>query len=131
MSPTAFMEVQELGPARLGEIAERMLAPAPAFEALIGPLEQEERSVFERYAGRYVQTGALKASLTSSGADGAVRRLTPAGLTFGSSIFYGRFQGTQGPGDHEPPSAILRATGAEGALAAKTLAEYVMHGGRL
>jgi phage gpG-like protein len=40
-----------------------------------------------------VKTGRLKRSLTSKGhAEGAIREITPAGMKFGTSVFYARFQ---------------------------------------
>jgi hypothetical protein len=120
--------VEELGPARLGPIAARMAEPQPAFAGVMTAIEAQERSVFAGYEGRYVETGALRASLTETAAAGAIRELTPTGATFGSSIFYARFQGTTGSGSHGPPSAILRASQAEASLAARAIKDYVLYG---
>jgi hypothetical protein len=124
------MEIEELGPTKLAGVAERASHPGLAFGSVMRAMESEERSVFERYGGKYVDSGDLRASLTSVAASGAIRILTPWGGVFGSSVWYGKFQGTQGPGSHRPPSAILRATEAEARLASRSLLEYILHGGR-
>jgi hypothetical protein len=129
MSP-ALMEVEELGPVRLAGVAERFARPEVAFGAVLREFESEERSIFASFAGKYVRTGALRASLTDAAASGAIRHLTPSGATFGSSIWYARFQGTSGPERHGRPSAILKVTAREAELATRTLMEFILHGGR-
>ncbi len=124
-----LIELEELGPTRLAGVAERLATPEVAFAALMRDFEAEERSIFASYAGKYVQTGALMASLTGSGS-GAIRELTPGGLAFGTSVWYGVFQGTTGDGDHRPPSAIMKMPESVRAGASKLLMEYVLHGGR-
>lgn len=124
---STFIEVEELGPAKLDEIAARMAEPefsARTFRAA----EDAEQSIFDSYGGKYVDTGALKASLTQREAEGALRVLTPGMLLFGTSVWYARFQGTTGQGSHGPPSAIVKASSIEAEIAALDLKDYILHG---
>ena len=125
--PGAYVSVEETKPRLLADMTERLLNPEFG-AATIEVFEQEERTIFGSYSGKYVQTGALMASLTERGAAGAIRELRPGGFTFGTSIWYARFQGTTGKGNHRPPSAILKASALEAAAAAHDLREYIMHG---
>jgi hypothetical protein len=97
-------------------------------------LEHRELLMF---AGRYVDTGALAASLTQSQAVGAVREITPHSLKFGSTVWYGKYQ-VVNPG---PVTAAggLRRSGHESAIMHKLTPEernevtrevgnYIMHG---
>jgi hypothetical protein len=60
-------------------------------------LEQLHRSGFSRLRGRYVLTGATRASLTGPGA-GAIRDADAQGLVFGTSVWYSHFL-TKAPRD--------------------------------
>jgi hypothetical protein len=72
-------------------IAERMIDVAPALAAQIHPLEVAQEAAFAALGGRYVDTGAVRRSLTMSGTEGAVRRLSGNELMFGTAIWYARF----------------------------------------
>jgi hypothetical protein len=121
--------ITETDPELLPGIVERLLAPGPGLAA-IDAFERGEATLFESYGGKYVETGDLRASLTNSGAAGAVRLLTPEEFTFGTSVWYAIFQGTTGPGNKKAPSAILEPTALEAAAAAFGLKEYVLKGRR-
>ena len=125
------LSVYELGPTKLSAVRDRFLFPGPGFEHATVMMEEHERTVFESYGGKYVRTGATRASLTDSAASGAIRHLERTGLEFGSSVWWARFQGTTGPHKHGPPSAILRPTEAEAHEVATSLLRYILHGGRL
>jgi hypothetical protein len=119
--------VEELGPAHLGVIAARMAEPLFP-DGVFRAAERAEATIFESYGGKYVDTGALRASLTEREAEGAVRELRPGEMLFGTTVYYARFQGTTGVGRHSPPSAIIKATAIEAAAAAAGLRDYIMYG---
>jgi hypothetical protein len=123
----AYITVRADPPGLLDEISGRMIAPEFGLET-IEAFEKEEATIFESYAGKYVKTGALKASLTESDASGAIRELLPGEFKFGTSIWYAVFQGTTGPGSKQPPSAVLKVSALEAAAAASDLTEYIMKG---
>jgi hypothetical protein len=50
--------------------------------------EEGEKRLFDFYHGRFVETGALKKSLTEEGAEGAIREIHGEQLLFGTSIEY-------------------------------------------
>ena len=98
-------------------ISERMLDVAPALAEQVRMLEASEAATFADLGGRYVDTGAVRRSLTMSGAEGSVRRLSRSSLDFGTSFFYARFltehvgPGTEGGGLARPlPVAVLKLT---------------------
>lgn len=128
MAAAASVTVEELGPARLGAIATRMLAPEFG-SSVFGVLEAEAGKAFA--GGKYVRTGALRASLTSMTAPGAVRTLTPGSLKFGTSIWYAKYQGTTGPGRHRPPSALLKPSRTMAAAGAMSTKNYILYGHRV
>ena len=98
-------------------ISSRMLDLAPALAEQVRILEASEEATFGDLGGRYVDTGAVRRSLTISGAEGAVRRLTRSSLDFGTGFHYARFLTTHvGPetesgGLERPlPVAVLKLT---------------------
>lgn len=76
---------------RLNAVERRMRDARPAFEKVARILESGEQRHFNSLKGRYVDTGALKASLTQPNANGAIRKAHRDELEFGTSIFYARF----------------------------------------
>lgn len=115
-------------------VGERAQNLSPEFTEEIGRLERAEESVFS--GGEYVRTGALRDSLTHSGAEGAVRRVTRSSLEFGSSIFYARFQ-VENPGPQTPagglerkghPSAVLKLEPQAGVEVTESVGEYILRG---
>jgi hypothetical protein len=119
MPATALVEVVGAGKIRndLMGIADRLLTPGAALEVEFQVLEQAEQLLFDSYGGKYVQTGATKASLTQSEANGAIRRIHADGIEFGTSIWYAKFQRTIGGPSGKPrgrkrvgPSKILKLT---------------------
>ena len=102
--------------------------------AQIRRLEGTESELFSE--GQYVRTGALRDSLTRSGAAGAVRRVHGSELEFGSSIPYAKFQ-VEDPGPETPagglqrkghPSAVLKLDEATALEVTRDLGEYLMRG---
>jgi hypothetical protein len=74
------------------EIADRLVRARPAFESAQRIIEDGETRLFASFRGKYVRTGALRASLTQPTANGAIRRAHHDELEFGTSIFYAKFQ---------------------------------------
>jgi hypothetical protein len=110
--------------------ARHALDPAPGMQKVFPVMEADERAIFGEYGGKYVDTGALKASLTQPEATDALREAHGEEAIFGSKVWYGIFQGTTGTGLHGPPSAILKMSDevAHGA-AAEAVARYIVSGG--
>jgi hypothetical protein len=106
---------------------------APVFAEAVPVQERAELPLF---AEKYVLTGALRDSLTSSHAEGAVRRVTESGLEFGSGIYYARFQ-VEDPGPETAagglerrghPSAVLKLSPELATGLTADAGEYVMRG---
>lgn len=104
----------------LDGIARRMLDARPAFEAVEKILESGEERHFASLRGRYVRTGALKASLTQPDANGAIREAHADELVFGTSIYYARFL------RRKRKSAVLVLKPIERRSASRTILDYVM-----
>jgi hypothetical protein len=69
-----------------GQVAERAMVQSPIYETEVTKiLEAEEEQFFSRLNGRYVLSGATRASLTARGS-GAIRRLHAGGFDFGSAV---------------------------------------------
>lgn len=90
-------------------IQRRMGSLAPVFDSVVGDLQDHHADQFDSLGGRFgpgwpplaastrarkrgpqmmVESGALRASLTSRFGRGAVRKVTPFGVTFGTTIPY-------------------------------------------
>jgi hypothetical protein len=80
------------------QVGERVEDLAPPFREAATLLEEVHRTGFSRLKGRYVLTGATRASLTGSGG-GAIRDADHQGLVFGTSVWYSHFL-TKSP--HDP-----------------------------
>jgi len=93
--------------AALSRIGSRARDLRPEFVEAARLLEETEAAIFAAHGGKYVETGATKASLTQPEANGAIREVHETGLAFGTSVWYARFPGTTGKGRHAAPSAIL------------------------
>ena len=67
-------------------------------------LEKLHAAHFGRVRGRYVRTGATKASLTGH-SGGAIREVGPQGLEFGSDVWYAHFltKAPRDPYDYQVP----------------------------
>jgi hypothetical protein len=106
----------------LALISHRMIHLEPAKEPIMKVFEAGELRHFNRLRGRYVLTGATKASLTEGGPD-AIREAHGDEFTFGTSVFYARFlrKGRR--------SAVLVLQPAAKKAATLVLADHVM--GRL
>lgn len=99
----------------LGAITDRLIDSRPIMRKQARVLELNETAVFEGLAGRYVDTGATKRSLTEPGGEHAIREATPHGLSFGSSIWYAHYLTEhigpvtdKGGMKRHPPSAVLK-----------------------
>lgn len=114
----AGVQVIGAGPieAKLSAIGLRALNPSIGLARAIPKLEEAEASRFAAFRGKYVRTGALKASLTGPGT-GAIRRLTADTLSFGSALPYAQFHPTVARG-----TVDLEAIG-------RSLMAYLMFGG--
>lgn len=108
--------------ARIHGIAERLMAQEPAFSEVMGVLEEGERRIFEAWHGKYVDTGALRDSLTLPDADGALREIHNDGVDFGTLIPYAVYQRDNGR------SAIMRFDDAEIAEITAILLRYIVEG---
>ena len=71
---------------RLDEVADRARTPRGAFQNVLNYLEDVHEDHFTRLRGRYVLTGATKASLTRNFAPGAIRSIHGDGAVFGTSV---------------------------------------------
>jgi hypothetical protein len=118
------------------DVGRRCRDLAPVFDAALGKLERAEEPLFSE---KYVDTGALRDSLTARRAPGAVRRVTGSTIEFGSSIYYARFQ-VEDPGPLTAagglvraghPSAVLKLEPALGDELARVAGDYVMRGAGL
>jgi hypothetical protein len=69
------------------QVGERCTDLRRPFREAAELMEQVHQRGFARLRGRYVLTGATKASLTGSGA-GAIRNANRDGLVFGTSVSY-------------------------------------------
>jgi hypothetical protein len=89
----------EVVAAKYDEVGDNARNLDPAFDDVLDMLEKVHATHFARLNGRYVRTGATKASLTGAGA-GAIREADDNSLSFGTSIFYAHFL-TKAPKDPE------------------------------
>lgn len=96
----------------------------PGFEEVSSELEEGEERLFNRYGGKYVDTGALKASLTQPRANEAIREAHAQHLDFGTGVFYARFHK-----DKTGKSAVLKLQPKERKKIPVTLLEFVVRGG--
>lgn len=85
--------------AKLEEVAFRADDWRLPFREIMGLLERDEARHFRSLRGRYVLTGATRASLTQPAANGAIRELHAGSLHFGSSLDTARYL-TKSP--HDP-----------------------------
>jgi hypothetical protein len=69
----------------LHEVADRAWDHSDAYRDVMDLMESAHERAFAALKGRYVLTGATKASLTGQGA-GSIRRIHNQGLAFGSSV---------------------------------------------
>lgn len=95
----------------------------PGFEAAMELLEEGEKRLFKRYAGKYVDTGALMASLTQPTANDAIRDAHAQHADFGTSVWYAKFQK-----DKKGKSAVLKLQPTERKLIPTTLLKFVTRG---
>jgi hypothetical protein len=114
-------------------ISARMLDVSPALAAQVRALELSEEATFAGLAGRYVDTGAVRRSLTMSGSDGAVRRLSRSSLDFGTGFHYARFltehvgPETEAGGLERPlPVAVLKLTPAVAGEAGHAVMRHIV-----
>ena len=110
---------------KLREVASRAHDPEAALREIFPIFERHERELIDSYGGKYVRTGATKRSLTEPTAKGAVREVSGATFKFGSRIWYAKFQGTTGKGNHHAPSAILKLTPEMAQEASRAVLRYV------
>lgn len=121
---TQVFDIQAIGfdqaAKHLGIVGMRLRNARPAWELIEEILEAGEERVFRAARGRYVDTGALKDSLTQGSANAAIRDAHADSYDFGSGLYYARFQK-----DKRGKSAVLKLTPTTKKASAKTLLEYV------
>lgn len=110
----------EKAAADLDGISVRMQNARPAFELVQEILQAGEERHFAGLRGRYVRTGALKASLTQPNANGAIREAHADELVFGTSIYYARFL------RRKKKSAVLVLKPIERKAASRTILDFIM-----
>lgn len=103
----------------LAGVARRLVNAEPAFVDVARILERGEQRLFKRLRGKYVDTGATRASLTQPDANGAIRQAHGDELVFGTSIWYARFL------RRKKKSAVLVLQPTERKAAAQTILDYV------
>lgn len=119
-------EIQPLGTEKtssdLAGVAHRLQNAEPAYLQVARILERGEQRLFTRLRGKYVDTGATRASLTQPHANGAIRRAHADELVFGSSIWYAKFlrKGKK--------SAVLVLQPTERKAITQTVLDYVTSG---
>jgi hypothetical protein len=82
------------------DLGERFGNQEGGFERVNRTLEEAHRLHFRRLRGRYVRTGAVRASLTQSNANGAIRTIHANELKFGTRVEHARYL-TKSPRDPE------------------------------
>lgn len=118
-------------------------------DRMIPLLEQNEAEIYDSWGGRYDSSysgrstgfkygqppGATRASLTNSGAQGAIRRAHAHSLEFGTNIFYALFQRKLGGPSGKPrgrtrigPSLILGLEPQNAAYILAAVDEYLFSG---
>ena len=113
----------------LRQIAGRARDPEAALRRVFPVFEKAELELFDHYGGKYVASGATRDSLTKPDAKGAVRTVKGTTFVFGSTIWYAKFQGTTGVGEHSPPSAILKLTSEMAKEASDAVLAYIAEEG--
>jgi len=108
---------------KLKRVSYRVTNMQPGFEAAMQLLEEGEKRLFKRYGGKYVDTGALMASLTQPLANDAIRDAHAQHADFGTSVWYARFQK-----DKKGKSAVLKLQPKERKLIPPTLLSFVSRG---
>ena len=81
------------------DVAERFQHSKRGFAKMVDILEDAHERHFRRLRGRYVLTGATRASLTGT-APGAIRLIEDGQLKFGTEVWYAHFL-TKAPKDYE------------------------------
>lgn len=123
--PTGLnFEVQAIGVEKtsreLEGISHRMTNAEPAFMEVARILERGEQRVFARARGKYVLTGATRASLTQANANQAIREAHGDQLIFGTHVWYAKFLRKR------KKSAVLVLLPTERKAARETILDYVM-----
>lgn len=106
----------------LNNIARRMHNARPAFEEAAKILEEGEKRHFARLRGRYVDSGALLASLTQPSANGAIRDAHADELIFGTSLYYAKYL------RKKKKSAVLVMQPKTRKTASQTILDYIVNG---
>lgn len=106
----------------LRQMGARARSPQPAFKAIFAPLEESHAELFASLGGKYVDTGALRDSLTQPNANGALREIHGAEMQFGSTLDYAVFQREDGK------SAVLRLRPKDRKKASLTYLAYITRG---
>jgi hypothetical protein len=113
--------------ADLDAISYRMRNAAPAFRDVIPTMERAEMRLFARLRGRYVDTGRLLASLTTSVSPNAIRDVGDDELIFGTSVYYARFLRAGKYGKRRGrKSAVLNLLPRERKQVAATILDYIL-----
>lgn len=127
MPRSMTLEIQAFGfkeaSTKLKKVSFRMRNARPAFELISELMEQSVERAFTKLRGKYVDTGALKDSLTQSTANDAIREAHMDGLDFGTQVWYARFHK-----DKRDKSPYLKMLPTERKEAAEILMEHVVGG---
>ncbi len=122
----------------LDEVADRFVNARPAFRKVMEMAEADEIKHFNNLRGRYVLTGATRASLTQEAAPGAIRKLhrDGGGIEFGSAVPHAKYltrvpkKRDSGEVRKQPPlkgkSAVLILTKATRKAAAQVILDYIV-----
>lgn len=108
---------------KLKRVSYRCVDMRPGFEATMQLLEEGEKRLFKRYGGKYVDTGALMASLTQPTANDAIREAHAQHADFGTQVWYAKFQK-----DQKGKSAVLKLQTKERKIIPMTLLHFVTRG---
>jgi hypothetical protein len=131
MSDLASIQLDIEGGARaerwLASMARRIEAPHIAVEEIFRLFERDEGAIFDSWGGKFVRTGALRASLTSD-VGGALREDHGTTMRFGSDLPYAWYVGRHGKGHPKASPVLLKATEARAVLAGELMLRYIAHG---
>lgn len=125
--PGVTYDIQALGfdraAGKLKRVSYHLRDVRPAWKVIAEMLEQGEARLFRRYRGKYVDTGATRASLTQPTANDAIREFHAQQMDFGTAVWYAHFHR-----DKKGKSILLKLQPTERKVIPTTLLQYVVAG---
>jgi hypothetical protein len=113
----------------LAGIARRAMLPYVAYEEIFRLFEADEAAIFASWDGKYVRTGATRASLTQPDANAVLREMHGArGFAFGSNVPYARFVGRRRAHRKRISPILIKASEARAVITAEMMKRYILKG---